>query len=223
MPAMFMDRRDAGRQLAEQVAKLGLVEPLVLGLPRGGVPVAAEVARRLDAPLDVVLVRKVGCPWQPELGLGAVSEGGVRTLNARLITEADVSEAEVEAIVARETAEIERRASRLRGDRPPFPVDGRVVIVVDDGLATGYTARAAMETLRLRGARQVVLAAPVAPVDTVTELGSIADEVVVLATPAWFFAIGEFYEDFSQMTDEEVVTILETVSAQRAGSGSGGP
>jgi len=214
---MFADRRDAGRQLAEHVARLGLREPLVLGLPRGGVPVAAEVAARLGAQLDVLLVRKIGCPWQPELGLGAISEGGIRTLNARLIAEAGVDEGQIETIVARETAEIERRARGYRGDRPAAPVEGRTVVLVDDGLATGYTVRAAIAALRARGASRVVVAAPVAPADTEAELRSIADDVVVLVTPAWFLAIGEFYDDFTQTSDEEVVSLLDGTRAERNG------
>jgi putative phosphoribosyl transferase len=212
---MFADRHDAGRQLAERLAELGLGEPIVLALPRGGVPVAAEVAHRLAAPLDVLLVRKIGCPWQPELGLGAIAEGGIRTLNTRLIAEAGVDEAQIEAIISRETQEIERRARGYRGDRPAIAVSGRLVILVDDGLATGFTARAAIELLRMKGASRVVLAAPVAPAETVMELDSIADQVVVLATPAWFFAIGEHYVDFRQTSDEEVVSLLEAARAER--------
>jgi putative phosphoribosyl transferase len=213
---MFADRHDAGRQLAERLAQLGLANPIVLALPRGGVPVAAEVARRLGAPLDVLLVRKIGCPWQPELGLGAIAEGGIRTLNAPLIAEAGVSPAQIQPIIERETAEIARRARGYRADRPPIAVDGRAVILVDDGLATGFTARAGIELLRLKGASRVILAAPVGPTETVSELASVADEVVVLATPAWFFAIGEHYRDFSQTSDEEVVTLLEEATMHGA-------
>ncbi|MFP4636371.1 MAG: alpha/beta fold hydrolase [Nitriliruptoraceae bacterium] len=206
----FADRREAGRRLAAEVEGLGLVDPVVLGLPRGGVPVAAEVARALDAPLDVLLVRKLGCPWQPELGIGAIGEDGIQVVNEDLRRQARVSEDELEAAAEREHAELERRLRTYRQGRPPVELSGRTVVIVDDGLATGFTARAGIEVVRRRGAAQVVLAVPVAPPDTVAELGERLDEVVCLETPAWFTAIGAFYRDFSQTSDEEVIDLLET-------------
>src|SRR5713226_5068289 len=157
----FRDRREAGQRLAELLASLRALSPLVLGLPRGGVPVAFEVARTLDAPLDILVVRKLGVPFQPELGMGAVGEDGVRVLNAEVVREAGVTDAQLAAIEARERAEVDQRAARLRGGRPAIPLTGRTVIIVDDGLATGATARAAIRVARARGAAQVVLAVPV--------------------------------------------------------------
>jgi putative phosphoribosyl transferase len=190
------------------------MKPVVLALPRGGVPVAAEVASRLGAPLDIVVVRKLGCPWQPELGIGAVAEGGVRVLNDTLVDELGIGRRELDAIIAREQAEVDRRVRRYRGERVPIPVEGRAVILVDDGLATGYTARAAIEAMRRRGASRVILAVPVASPESASALRDRADELVVLSTPSWLFAIGEFYQDFSQMTDDEVVAILDRHAGQ---------
>ncbi|HEX9776192.1 MAG TPA: phosphoribosyltransferase [Actinomycetota bacterium] len=204
----FLDRRDAGRRLGRALGHLRADHPVVVGLPRGGIPVAAEVARELDAPLDVLVVRKLGCPWQPELAMGAVGEGGVRVLNEALVADLGVSEAQIEEIVNRERAEVERRLARYRGDRQAVPVEGRTVIVVDDGIATGSTARAAVEVLRHRGARRVVLAVPVAPSRGVESLTRAADEFVVLEAPTAFFAVGQFYTDFAQTSDEEVTALL---------------
>jgi putative phosphoribosyl transferase len=209
----FRDRREAGQRLAELLASLRALSPLVLGLPRGGVPVAFEVARALDAPLDILVVRKLGVPFQPELGMGAVGEDGVRVLNADVVREAGVTDAQLAAIEARERAEVDQRAARLRGGRPAIPLTGRTVIIVDDGLATGATARAAIRVARARGAAQVVLAVPVAPPDTVVALRREADEVVCVETPEPFFAIGGWYADFSPTSDQEVVDLLS-----RAGS-----
>ena len=211
---MFADRREAGRQLAHRLIPNASLEPLVVGLPRGGVPVAAEVADRLGAELDVIVVRKLGCPWQPELGIGAIAEGGVRVLNDALVEEVGISRDQLDAETAREGAELARRVGRYRGDRAPIPVANRVVIVVDDGLATGYTARAAIESLRRRGARRVILAVPVAPEDSIAAMRDVADEVVVVDVPSWFLSIGEFYEDFSQTSDAEVVGLLQRAAGQ---------
>jgi putative phosphoribosyl transferase len=188
--------------------------PVVVGLPRGGVPVAYEVAQALGAPLDVLVVRKLGCPWQPELGVGALGEGGVRLLNAALMRSTGVTEPQLEAVAAREAAELEHRVRLYRGEREPIPITGRTVIVVDDGLATGFTARAAIEVLRRRGAHRIVLAVPVAPIGTVSELQSIADEVVCLHTPSDLRAIGQFYEDFAQTSHEEVASLLASTPAR---------
>jgi putative phosphoribosyl transferase len=216
---MFKDRLDAGRQLASRLARYTALEPVVVGLPRGGLPVAAEVADRLGAPLDIIVVRKIGLPWQPELGIGAVAEGGIRVLNDVLVEEVGIEPIELEAATVRERVELARRVHRYRGERSAVPVDGRVVICVDDGLATGYTARAAIEAIRRGGARRVILAVPVAPEDSVAAMRGVADEVVVVDTPPRFFAIGDFYEDFAQTSDEEVVSLLERAAARSEGSG----
>jgi putative phosphoribosyl transferase len=184
----------------------------VVGLPRGGVPVATEVAGALGAPLDVLVVRKLGCPWQPELGMGAIGEANVVVLNEDLVARLGVPTVDVEAVTERERTELERRVRRYRGERAPVLVEGRTVIVVDDGIATGFTARAAIAILRRRGAKRVVLAVPVAPLGTVEELGRVADEVVVLKEPVAFFAIGEFYANFNQTSDEEVAACLAGTS-----------
>lgn len=206
----FADRRDAGRRLAARLVRLAAERPVVVGLPRGGVPVAHEVALALAAPLDVLIVRKIGCPGQPELGLGALGEDGIVLLNEPLLQAAGVSQAAVADVIRRETAELERRVERYRQGRAPVDLAGRTVIVVDDGLATGFTARAGIEIVRRRGATRVVLAVPVAPEDAVRELASVADEVVCVLAPRTFWAIGEFYVDFSQTEDVEVTDLLAT-------------
>ncbi len=210
---MFEDRFDAGRQLAARLDVLRGEETVVLGLPRGGVPVAFEVARALGAPLDVIIVRKLGVPFQPELGMGAIGEGNVRVLDEEVIQRAGVTEAEVAAVEARERTELERRARRFRDDHPAVPLLGRTAVVVDDGIATGSTARAACQVARAQGAAKVVLAVPVAPRGWESRVGSDADELISLATPEPFFAIGQFYDDFSQTTDEEVIECLERARA----------
>ncbi|HVC14690.1 MAG TPA: phosphoribosyltransferase family protein [Acidimicrobiales bacterium] len=211
---MFVDRVDAGRQLAARLEHLRGSPVVVLGLPRGGVPVACEVATELGMPLDVIVVRKLGMPFQPELGMGAVGEGGVRVLNEEIVRMAGVSDREIAAVEARERVELDRRARRFRGDRPPVPLAGHTALVIDDGIATGSTARTACQVARAQGAARVVLAVPVAPPGWEARIGPDADEFVCLATPEMFFAIGQFYEDFSQTTDDEVVDCLE-----RAGRG----
>jgi predicted phosphoribosyltransferase len=182
-------------------------------MARGGVPVAAEIARALAARLDVVVVRKLGHPHQPELGLGAIAEGGVRVVNAALVEQLHVDAAVLDAVAGRELEELERRVRAYRGDRPPVPVAGRTVVVVDDGLATGSTARAAIEALRRRGAARVVLAVPVGPPGAVASLGSAADEVVCAEVTERFSGISEWYEDFHQVGDEEVARLLADSAA----------
>ncbi|HKH04801.1 MAG TPA: phosphoribosyltransferase [Acidimicrobiales bacterium] len=204
----FVDRADAGRRLARAVARFRGDDVVVLGLPRGGVPVAFEVAQALDAPLDVIVVRKLGVPFRPELAMGAIGEGGVRLLDRGVIIAAGVTNAEVEDVERQERAEVDRRLAHYRDDRPGIPVAGRTVIIVDDGLATGSTARVACRVARGEGAARVVLAAPVAPPHTVDELRGEADEVVCLELPRWFVAIGQFYDDFSQTPDDQVVALL---------------
>ena len=208
----FANRRAAGRRFAAALTSLADVEPVVVGLPRGGVPVAAEVARSLHAPLDVIVVRKLGVPFQPELGMGAVGEDGARVLNDDVVRLAHVSEHELAEVERRERAEVERRSRRFRGGRPPVPLNGRVVIVVDDGIATGSTAKAACRVARARGASRVVLAIPVAPSEGKSRIGDDADEYVCLETPDDFYAVGQFYDDFSPTTDDEVVECLEASS-----------
>ena len=205
----FVDRYDAGRRLAERLVHLQGQDVVVLGLPRGGVPVAFEVARALRAPLDVIVVRKLGVPFQPELGMGAIGEDGVRIINDAVVRMAKVTTDEIAVVEERERAELERRARRFRGDRPRLSLEGRTAVIVDDGIATGTTARAACQVARAHGAERVVLAVPVAPLSSVHELRSDADEVVCLETPAWFLAIGEWYADFSQTPDEQVVDLLQ--------------
>jgi putative phosphoribosyl transferase len=211
---MFRDRHEAGRLLGERLRDLRTPQLVVLGLPRGGVPVAAEVARVLEAPLDVLVVRKLGCPWQPELAVGAIGEGGVRIVDERMVAELRIDPSELDEIAARETAELERRVERYRRGRAPLELTGRTVVVVDDGIATGATARAGLRVARERGAARVILAVPVAPFDAVRRLGRVADEVVCLRTPEVFWAVGQFYADFSQTSDGEVADALATAAAE---------
>jgi putative phosphoribosyl transferase len=204
----FRDRADAGRRLGAAVAARDLDAPVVLALPRGGVPVAAEVARALQAPLDVILVRKLGAPGQPELAMGAIGEGGVRVLNDVVIRATAVTASQLSATEEREQRELERRAAVYRRGRAPVEIAGRTVVIVDDGLATGATARAAIAVARAQGAARVVLAVPVAPPDAVVDLAADADEIVTVETPARLWAIGAWYDDFRQTDDAEVERLL---------------
>jgi putative phosphoribosyl transferase len=206
--ALFRDRREAGARLAERLEHLRAESPVVLGLPRGGVPVAYEVATRLGAPLDVIVVRKLGVPFQPELGMGAVGEDGVIVLNDDVLRLTRVRDDELARIEARERQEVERRARRFRGGRPRVDVTERTAVIVDDGIATGGSARAALRVARAQGARRVVLAVPVGSPDTVAEMRQEADEVVCVETPFGFLAVGQAYANFTQPTDEEVVRLL---------------
>ncbi|GAA3261576.1 phosphoribosyltransferase [Streptomyces lavendulae] len=205
---MFTDRTDAGRQLAGALRHLAREDPVVLGLPRGGVPVAFQVARALGAPLDVIVVRKLGVPSHRELGFGAVGEGGVRVISDDIVRIGRVSREDLAAVERAETAALAGQARRFRGDRPRVPLDGRSVIVVDDGIATGATAAAACEVVRAQGAARVVLAVPVAPPDALARLRGPADDVVCLSAPRAFRAVGEWYRDFTQTPDEEVLALL---------------
>ncbi len=206
---MFVDRADAGRRLAGRVQHLGEEPVVVLGLPRGGIPVAFEIARALDAALDVIVVRKLGVPFQPELAMGAIGEGGVRVVNEDVVRNLPIAAEDLAAVEARERVELERRAQRFRGSRPRVPFEGRTALVVDDGLATGSTAQAACRVARAQGASRVVLAVPVAPRGWTARMGDAADELIALETPAAFLAIGRFYDDFSQTSDTEVLCCLE--------------
>ena len=205
----FLDRRSAGRELAEQLAPLAVEHPVVLAMPRGGVPVAYEVAQALSAPLDVIVARKIGAPGHEELGMGAVAEGGLRVLNDHVVRELAIGPDELEAATARARREVEERARRYRGEREPTAVEGRTVILVDDGLATGGTARAALRALRARNPGRLVLAVPVGPRETIDELEREADEVVCLEMPRVMWAIGMWYVDFDQVPDAEVIELLE--------------
>jgi len=206
---VFADRDDAGRRLAARLGHLRGEPVVVLGLPRGGVPVAFQVARALGAPLDVIVVRKLGVPFQPELGMGAVGEDGVRVINPEIVDWAGVSENVLAAVQAREQAEVDTRAGWYRPVRPREPLDGRVAVVVDDGIATGSTARAACQVARVLGAARVVLAVPVAPPGWQARIGADAGELACAGTPRGFRAIGQFYARFPQVSDDEVIACLE--------------
>ncbi len=209
---LFANRVEAGRRLAARLQHLHGMPVVVLGLPRGGVPVAAEVALALEAPLDVIVVRKLGVPFQPELAMGAIGEGGARVVNEEVVRLAQVSARELAEVETRERIELDRRARRFRGDRPQQPLAGRIVVVVDDGIATGSTARAACRVARARGAARVVLAVPIAPADWMERFRDDADEMICVASPASFRSVGQFYADFTQTTDEDVVDCLERVA-----------
>jgi predicted phosphoribosyltransferase len=210
MAARFRDRTEAGRRLAEDLARFAhRADVRVLALPRGGVPVAAEVARALDAPLDVFVVRKLGVPGHEEYAMGAIATGGVVLLNDHVVRSAGVSDAAVQRVLQDEHRELERRERRYRGDRPPPDVLGNTVILVDDGLATGSTMLAAVAALRAEKPARIVVAVPVASADTCTTVRRAADDVVCSVTPEPFYAVGLWYEDFAQTTDEEVHDLLE--------------
>ncbi|CAN5870896.1 phosphoribosyltransferase [soil metagenome] len=206
---IFADREDAGRRLAERLAGYRSEDAVVLALPRGGVPVGYEVARVLRAPLDVFVARKLGAPGQPELAIGAVAPGGVRILHDRVVRELGISENWIEAATEKELAEVDRRMRRFRGERPEPEVGGRTVILVDDGIATGMTVRAAIRAIREKAPRGIVLAVPVCAGVTADALTAEVDEFICLQTPADLWAIGFWYESFHQLEDEEVVELLE--------------
>jgi putative phosphoribosyl transferase len=206
----FTDRVDAGRQLSRHLdAYANRRDVIVLALPRGGVPVAAEVARHLDAPLDVFLVRKLGVPGQPELAMGAIAEGGAEVLNRQVVDELGIPPALVPPVIARERIELDRRARAFRGDRQTPSVRGRIVILVDDGLATGSTMEAAIAALRRLEPAEIVVAVPVGAAQTCERLSRLADALITVARPVPFDAVGQWYDDFSQTTDEEVRRLLD--------------
>jgi putative phosphoribosyl transferase len=216
---VFRNRAEAGALLATEVSRrLSGVESngiVVLGLPRGGVPVAAAVATALGAPLDVIVVRKLGVPYQPELAMGAIGEGGLRVLNDEVLAVAGVRESDIAEVERRERVELERRAQLYRAGRPPTDLRGKTAVLVDDGIATGSTVAAAAQIARGAGAVSVLIATPVAPPSTIRRLAGVADEVIALRTPEHFFAIGEWYADFSPTSDAEVTRILGRSGAQR--------
>lgn len=205
----FNDRRHAGRMLAGALSDLGSEDLVVLGLPRGGVPVAFEVAMALDCPLDVVLVRKLGVPWRPELAMGAIGEGGITVADPQTIEAARVDDQQFAAIERTQRDELVRRSQVYRAGHPRLSLQDRPTIIVDDGMATGSTAKAACEVVRAAGATSILLAVPVAPASTVRALSDAADDVIALATPHPFRAVGSFYRSFSQTPDQEVIKLLE--------------
>jgi putative phosphoribosyl transferase len=219
MDRRFKNRREAGQRLADQLKKYADREDvIVLGLPRGGVPVGYEVAARLNAPLDVFVVRKLGVPGEEELAMGAIASGGVRVLNQDVIQSLGISEALIERVARREQEELERRERLYRGARQPAQVEGRTVILVDDGLATGASMRAAVKALKALGPKEIVVAVPTAPPEACRELARLVDEIVCLMTPRPFMGVGAWYEEFGQTTDEEVREVLQR--AKEAGAGS---
>lgn len=213
---MFRNREEAGRRLAERLMARQPLRPLVLALPRGGVPVAYQIATALRAPLDLVLVRKIGVPFQPELALGAVVDGARPEIvvNDDIAHAFDISQDEIAHAAARAAEEIERRRHAYLRGRALLPVAGRTAIVVDDGIATGATMRAALQALRRRGPERLVLAVPVAPHDTIAALRAVTDEIICLEMPRHFTAVGAYYDDFSQLSDEEVIALLDQAGRQ---------
>ncbi len=225
MTRVFRDRTEAGRALAGRLESLRDADVVVLGLPRGGVPVAFEVSTHLDAPLDVIVVRKVGVPGQPELAMGAIGEDGVRTVNDQVVAMVGVSDAEFALVEAREREELERRAAHFRGHATRTPLGGRTAVIVDDGIATGSTARAACQVARAHGAARIVLAVPVAAPESVVALGAVADDIICVEEPTWLQSVGQWYDDFTQVDDDTVIDLLdrarrrESQSADRDPSG----
>jgi putative phosphoribosyl transferase len=219
----FRDREAAGRRLAQRLEQYRDEDPIILALPRGGVPVAHEISRALRAPLDIFIARKLGAPGRKEFGIGAVAPGGVRVLNERAVEALKISEEYIERAAREETEEIERRLRLLRGDRPEPEVGGRIAILVDDGLATGVTARAAIEALRQRNPGRLIVAVPVCAAQTADLLRPEVDELVCLEAPTNLMAVGLWYEDFYQVEDEEVVELLERARREQEESSATGP
>ena len=216
----FEDRRDAGRRLAGKLFRFKDERAVVFALPRGGVPVGYEISRSLGAPLDVFVSRKLGAPGQPEFGIGAVAAGGVRVLNKDVVRRLGIPDDYVQKITAQELAEVGRRLRYFRGERPETEVGGRTAILVDDGLATGVTARAAVEALKMRKPGRLILAAPVCAAQTAALFKRAVDELVCLESPSDLGAIGFWYRNFEQTSDEEVVALLERARSERGAKGS---
>jgi putative phosphoribosyl transferase len=207
----FRNRSEAGKKLAEKLLHYAKGDVIILALPRGGVPVAFEIAKALTVPLELLLVRKLGVPGHEELALGAVASGGVRVLNDDIVESLGISRGTIEAVTAREKAELERREKLYLGDKPFQRLEGKTVIVVDDGIATGATMRVAVKTLKQHKPAQIIVAAPTSALDTYKQLRLEADEVICLSTPEPYLAVGTWYEDFSQTTDEQVRTLLAQI------------
>jgi predicted phosphoribosyltransferase len=206
---IFLDREDAGRQLAGRLAEECFADDvLVLGLPRGGVPVAYEIAVALNAPLDVFMVRKLGAPFNPELAVGAIASGGVAIYNERLLDQLGLDEESLKMTRREAEIELERREQKYRGGQPPPAIDGKCVILVDDGIATGATMRAAVDAVRLLGAASIVVAVPTAAADSVRQLQASVDRVIALSTPEPYMAVGAWYQNFQQLSDEQVIQLL---------------
>jgi len=218
LPEPYRDRRHAGVELARHLADVKGQDVVVLALPRGGVPVAFEVARALDAPLDVFVVRKLGLPGHPEFAMGALASGGVRVLNDEVVRLYRIPEQAVEAIAQDEQTELERRERAYRSQRPALDVRGRTVVLIDDGLATGSTMKAAVEAVRALSPARIIVAVPVGSPDTCREFAGIADEIVCARRPEHFAAVGQWYDDFRQTTDEEVRELLQTAASERPAS-----
>jgi putative phosphoribosyl transferase len=215
-PVRFSDRAEAGQRLAGRLEHLRGGDNVVLGLPRGGVPVAFEVARALGAPLDVIVVRKLGVPFQPELAMGAIGEGGVKVLNAEVIHRSGVTESEIAAVERRELADLKQQAERFRAGRPHTDISGHTVIIVDDGIATGSTASAACQVAHRQGAATVIMAAPVGAPESINALRGVCDDVVCLEAPPFFAAVGTWYDDFRHVPDTDVTNLLERAATAPA-------
>ena len=213
----YRDRRHAGAELARRLGHLKAADVVVLALPRGGVPVAFEVARALNASLDVFVVRKLGLPGHPEYAMGAIASGGVRVLNDDVVTLYGIPERAVDAIARHEHLELERRERAYRNGRPPLDVSGRTVVLIDDGLATGSTMKAAVEAVRALEPARIVVAVPVGSPDTCRDFAAIADDIVCARAPEHFAAVGQWYDDFGQTTDEEVRELLQAASSDLTG------
>ena len=218
----FKDRKAAGKALAQRLAGMNLADPVVLALPRGGVPVGAEIAETLQAPLDLVLVRKIGVPYQPELAAAAVVDGGDAEIvvNDEVMRLAGITDEYIQAEAKTELLEIERRRHIYLEGRPRVPIENRTLILVDDGIATGASIRAAIAALRRKNPKKLIVAVPVAPLDTVAKLGSSVDEVICLETPDPFYAIGMHYDDFHQVPDDEVIELMNEAAREKPHAGS---